>query len=185
MIPRPALSFLALLALSAPALAQTMPNPANTLAQGGKLVARATPDQWQASKLSGVKIYGPDESEIGSVKDVVLARNGQALAVVVSTGGVLGVGAKDIGIPFSVIQWSDQPRETGTMSRNVSSSSLATKPANANAPGENQSTAAGTGTGGDQGPTNAPKFYPDHGNVSLTKADVQNAPAFEYSAGVK
>lgn len=184
MIARSAL-LLAALTLPAPALAQTMPNPANTMAPDGKLVARATPDQWQVSKLSGVKIYGPDEKEIGTVKDVVLARTGQALTVVVSTGGVLGVGGKDIGVPFSAVQWSDQPRETGTMSRNVSSSSLATKPANANAPGENASTAAGTGTGGDAGPSNAPKFYPDHGDVSLTKADIDKAPAFEYSAGVK
>ena len=56
---------------------------------------------WRASKLIGTAIMGPDNTKIGDVNDVLLDNNGNAHAVVIGVGGFLGVGEKDVAVPFN------------------------------------------------------------------------------------
>jgi sporulation protein YlmC with PRC-barrel domain len=59
--------------------------------------------EWRASKLIGASVYGPDDKAIGDVNDVVLTSDGSVEAAVVGVGGFLGVGEKNVAIPFDAL----------------------------------------------------------------------------------
>jgi sporulation protein YlmC with PRC-barrel domain len=60
--------------------------------------------EWRASKLIGAKVYGPDNKSIGEINDIVLAGSGQTQAAVIGVGGFLGVGEKEVAVPFDALQ---------------------------------------------------------------------------------
>jgi sporulation protein YlmC with PRC-barrel domain len=59
---------------------------------------------WRGSKLIGANIYGPDTKSIGDVNDVLIASDGNIRAVVVGVGGFLGVGEKNVALPFDALR---------------------------------------------------------------------------------
>ena len=67
-------------------------------------------NQWRASKLVGVKVVGNDQKKIGSIEDVLLDHDGAAQTVVIGVGGFLGIGAKDVAVPFKTMQWRTEGR---------------------------------------------------------------------------
>ena len=67
--------------------------------------------QWRTPKLIGVDIYGADNKKIGKIDDILMGHDGKAEAVVIGVGGFLGIGKKDVGVPFSAIEWKTEPRK--------------------------------------------------------------------------
>ena len=67
--------------------------------------------QWRAPKLVGVAVYGPDDKQIGKIKDLLIDHNGAAQTIVIGIGGFLGFGTKDVAVPFAAIQWRTEPRK--------------------------------------------------------------------------
>ncbi len=129
--------------------------PATNLAGKGK---------WRGSKLIGVDIYGPDDKKVGDVTELIFDKSGKVEMVTIGVGGFLGIGSKDVAIPFEQVSWSEQPMA-----------------APAPAP------AAGGGTGGTASAPpvaaapKAPAMYPDHGKITLTRDQLKEAPAVTYS----
>jgi putative membrane protein len=74
-------------------------------------IASPGPDHILASDLTGTNVYGSNNEEIGDISDVILDRNGRLVAVVVGVGGFLGIGEKNVAIPFDAIEIS--PRAAG------------------------------------------------------------------------
>ena len=97
-------SFAAALAL-APLL-----SPAAALAQSGPFLAGQGPDLWRASRLVGVDVLGPDGKPVGTVSDVLLDHDGRAVAAVIGVGGFLGLGRKDVALPFASLHFTQEPR---------------------------------------------------------------------------
>jgi sporulation protein YlmC with PRC-barrel domain len=60
--------------------------------------------EWRSSKLVGASVYGPDNKSIGSIDDLILDQKGAIKAAVIGVGGFLGVGQKDVAVPFSALQ---------------------------------------------------------------------------------
>ncbi|MCW5691102.1 MAG: PRC-barrel domain-containing protein [Pseudolabrys sp.] len=58
---------------------------------------------WRGSKLIGASVYGPDNASIGEINDLIVGTDGKITAVVVGVGGFLGVGQKDVALPFENI----------------------------------------------------------------------------------
>jgi sporulation protein YlmC with PRC-barrel domain len=86
-----------------PAAAETRA-PADTGASRGAVNAQK-PDEWLVSKqLKGMSVLGSDGTKLGSVDDVLIARDGSIKALVIGVGGFLGIGAKEIGLPFKAFQ---------------------------------------------------------------------------------
>ena len=56
----------------------------------------------RAEKLIGMTVYDTNGDKVGEVKDILFNEQGQATGVVLSVGGVLGLGAKQVGL-----QWSE------------------------------------------------------------------------------
>jgi sporulation protein YlmC with PRC-barrel domain len=59
-------------------------------------------DEVRADTLIGMTVYDTAGEKVGQVKDILFNENGQATGVVLSVGGVLGLGAKSVGL-----QWSE------------------------------------------------------------------------------
>jgi sporulation protein YlmC with PRC-barrel domain len=51
-----------------------------------------------ANDLIGTTVYGADDANVGSIKDVVLDKSGKIDAIVIDVGGFLGVGAKQVAV---------------------------------------------------------------------------------------
>lgn len=87
------------------AVAQTSPSPgAGGAAQSGPTVTQQRPDQYLASKFRGTDVISPDNQKIGDVTDILFDKNGKIEAYIVSVGGFLGIGAKDIALAPSQFQ---------------------------------------------------------------------------------
>lgn len=63
-------------------------------------------DEFRTSKLVGSKVYNNANENIGSIEDIVLKPDGSMDEVVLSVGGFLGVGSKDVVVPFSALKVS-------------------------------------------------------------------------------
>lgn len=55
-------------------------------------------DQFLASKFKGTDVIGADDQKIGDVSDILFDKDGKIEAYVVSVGGFLGMGAKDVAL---------------------------------------------------------------------------------------
>jgi sporulation protein YlmC with PRC-barrel domain len=91
------------------AMAQTTPSPApapSASAQSGTTgsVTQQKPDQYLASKFRGTDVVGADNQKIGDVTDILFDKNGKIEAYIVSVGGFLGIGAKDVAVEPSKFQ---------------------------------------------------------------------------------
>jgi sporulation protein YlmC with PRC-barrel domain len=53
-------------------------------------------------------VYDPSDSKIGEISDVLVGRDGHVTAFIVSAGGFLGLGEKDVAVPFSAVRATDK-----------------------------------------------------------------------------
>src|SRR5215210_3644772 len=107
--------------LAAPALAQTNPPAAapaptaspNTAAPpmaSGNWMTQEQPGQWRASKLEGVDVYNNADEKIGDISELIIDNSGKIQAVVVGVGGFLGMGERDVAIPYDQVKFVTEPR---------------------------------------------------------------------------
>jgi sporulation protein YlmC with PRC-barrel domain len=69
------------------------------------------PDQVRASKMIGSTVYDVHNRNIGSIKDLVLDKDGKVVLVVVDVGSFLGFGGKYVAVRMSDLN-SDNDRLT-------------------------------------------------------------------------
>ncbi|HEV2550430.1 MAG TPA: PRC-barrel domain-containing protein [Stellaceae bacterium] len=107
-----AVSALALLA--GPALAQTTsPGGAGTRPSTTPPAAAPAPKpmpdplmQEDVSQIKGSAVYGSDDKKIGSVSTVLMKPDSKQIdRFVVTAGGVLGVGGRDVALPSDDFKW--------------------------------------------------------------------------------
>jgi sporulation protein YlmC with PRC-barrel domain len=79
---------------------QAAPAPQADIKPGAKadIVATQKPDQWLASKFKGTDVLGADNKKIGDVSDILFDKSGKIEAYIVSVGGFLGMGAKEVAL---------------------------------------------------------------------------------------
>ena len=94
--------------------AGTMTNAAT----GETFLTQQAADEWRATKLVGTTVTGPDNTSIGDVNDLVLEGNGTIKAVVIGVGGFLGIGEKNVAVPFKslVITHAQDSEKIGKVS---------------------------------------------------------------------
>jgi sporulation protein YlmC with PRC-barrel domain len=199
-----AASLAATVLMASTALAQTT---APTQPAGpGQVMTQMPPDLMRGSQLMGIDVYGADNQKIGDIDEVLVDRQGKIHGLVVGVGGFLGIGQKDVAIPFDQIQWMSNQEVQASSNRNQGGESgtntaggvtvPSTATGGASQPATTGSTAAG-GTGGMTGGTapagntagggatagsGSDPNTPARAMVKMTKADLQNAPEFRYSA---
>jgi sporulation protein YlmC with PRC-barrel domain len=57
----------------------------------------------RADQIIGMTVYNAAGEKVGTVHDILLDKEGKATGVVLSVGGVLGVGAKSVGLTWKEI----------------------------------------------------------------------------------
>lgn len=94
----------ALLAVSGPALAQTM-SPANAPATTGAAaparVNHVMSGQIRFTDMNGATVYDGQNNKVGDISNVILDKDGRVAAVVIKTGAFLGIGGKNVAISMS------------------------------------------------------------------------------------
>lgn len=73
-------------------------------------------DQVRASKMLGSTVYDVQNRDIGSVKDLIIDKDGRVDAAVVDVGTFLGMGGKYVAVPLSAIK-TDNNRLTLDMTK--------------------------------------------------------------------
>lgn len=89
-----------------------MPQQGATSAQKPGFVQKQESNEWRGSKLVGSSVYGPDNQSIGLISDVIIDGSGKVKAAVVGVGGFLGVGQKDVAIPFEALRITRRPNSS-------------------------------------------------------------------------
>lgn len=171
-----------------PALAQTGTAPASppsaaspaspgvSSTASGQFMTEQSLSQWRASKLVGVDIYGADNQKIGDINEVLLNKDGMAEAIVIGVGGFLGIGEKNVAVPFKSLEWRTEPRATtGTTVPDATGTATG-----APVPGT-----TATAPRADPAIVEARQGYPDRAVLRMTRADLQNAPAFRYASDTR
>jgi len=49
-------------------------------------------------------VYDPSDNKVGEIMDVLLDKEGKATALIIGVGGFLGMGEKDVAVPFNAVQ---------------------------------------------------------------------------------
>jgi sporulation protein YlmC with PRC-barrel domain len=131
---------------------------------GDPFIKQQEINQWRASKLVGVAVMGADQKKIGKIEDVLVDHDGNAQTIVISVGGFLGIGSKDVAVPFKTMKWQTEGR------------TIAAGPPAASTTGGAPATVKT-----DPAATEANQGYPDVAMLDMTKAQLQSAPDFQYA----
>ena len=67
------------------------------------IIPAQSADQVRAKTMIGMNVYDTNGDKVGEVKDILFDKDGKATGVVLSVGGVLGLGAKDVGLQWSQV----------------------------------------------------------------------------------
>jgi sporulation protein YlmC with PRC-barrel domain len=68
-------------------------------------------------------VYDPSDAKIGEISDVLVSKDGKVEAFIVSVGGFLGIGQKDVAVPFSAVRATEK-NGTWYLSMNATKDSL-------------------------------------------------------------
>ena len=129
-----------------PALAQPAGSPAPAAANA---VTQQQPGQWLAENILGNSVYNQQNQRIGDLNDLVIGPDGRVVAFVVGVGGFLGIGERDVAIPFEQVQMRrvDDTHGTGDTADRGSAAYPGTTPGTAGGPGPTDTTAGPGSTG--------------------------------------
>jgi sporulation protein YlmC with PRC-barrel domain len=192
--------------IATPALAQSSPPTApSPQTSAGGWVTQLQSDQWQASKLEGLNVYSSNNGDkIGDINELIFDSSGKVQAVVIGVGGYLGIGERDVAVPFDQIKLVNEPRGTATGTTtgearlagtspgggtvaSPAATGTAAVPAGPNSPGPSTTAPNNTPAPGASGalgtgqaaPTRSGST-PDHAVLlmSVTKDELRTAPEF-------
>ena len=77
-------------------------------------LAQQSADQISAKTYIGQSVYNGQNESIGSINDLILQKQGGVVAAVVGVGGFLGMGQKNVAVPFDKIS-ATQNAQDGTI----------------------------------------------------------------------
>jgi sporulation protein YlmC with PRC-barrel domain len=149
--------------MSSVAFAQTVElkfAPTATNVATTKWMTEEATGQWRASKMIGLNVYNSVSEKIGTISELIVDQSGKLEAVVVGARGFLGIGERDVAVPYSQIEWSYQP---------AASSGIGIP-----------STTTGAASTASQSSENT-RSYPDHALLNMSADQLKAAPAFKFS----
>jgi hypothetical protein len=175
--------------------------------RSGAFITSVPPHLLRVSKVLGIGVIGSDPVRIGKVDDLVMDQDGHAIAVVIATGGFLGMGEKRVGVPYGSVLWNTASDARGVSSTDVVTAGAGTKTIsaeegtqrmpgaqvssstyNAQNIGQSGSTDPAQGGAAPAKPADSPATElvvgpgggAEHALVRLTQSDLKAAPAFRY-----
>jgi sporulation protein YlmC with PRC-barrel domain len=70
----------------------------------GEAMKAAPAEGWTVTNYYKQSVYDTKQNEIGKVDDVLLDKQGKVSALIVGVGGFLGIGEKDVAVPFAAVK---------------------------------------------------------------------------------
>lgn len=137
----------------------------------GQFMTQMQANQMTASDLIGTRVVSANNESIGDINDVIVDRNGQVMAAVVGVGGFLGIGEKDVAVPFNSLEFANAQQAQAMDGAN---NSVTTTGSTAAGTTGNAGTATTTTTS-----NSASANEPERVVLRMTKAELQAAPAFD------
>ena len=153
----------------------------------------AQPGQMMASDLRGSNVYGANNENVGDIKDILLERDGRVAAMVIGVGGFLGIGEKNVALPFEAFDFTSGAASASASGAQTGASGAATstqrEPQTTGTVGGERSTAPSSSSSastssasGQRGSMGAMK--PERIVLkNMTKADLEAAPSFGQQSG--
>lgn len=96
----------ALFAISASTAAYAQ-QPAPTTAGPAEIFARL-PAGTTVTNFYKQSVYDPSDNKIGEIDDALIDKEGRVTAIIIGVGGFLGIGEKDVAVPFSSVRASEK-----------------------------------------------------------------------------
>jgi sporulation protein YlmC with PRC-barrel domain len=93
------------ISIAIPFALAVLANPVPGLAQVGKdnFVTVQPAGQWLASQFMGQPVTNGAGDNIGSISDLLFDKSGRVANVVIGVGGFLGIGEKDVALPYTAL----------------------------------------------------------------------------------
>ncbi|HSD93296.1 MAG TPA: DUF4142 domain-containing protein [Methyloceanibacter sp.] len=123
-------------------------------------VTRQATNDWSAEALIGRTVENTNGDNLGEINNVIINEKGDVEAVIIGVGGFLGIGEKDVGVPFKALEFRTEA--------------------------EMQRSEDGTAKETDERRTDArdARFDAEHGDIVIvlatTKEDLEAAPDFAW-----
>lgn len=70
-----------------------------------KYLTRQSPTDWTAEALIGRTVENAQGENLGEINNVIINQKGAVVAVVIGVGGFLGIGEKNVGVPFDELEF--------------------------------------------------------------------------------
>ena len=64
----------------------------------------------RSETLIGATVFSPDGEKVGTVKDILFDTSGKATGLVLSVGGIMGLGAKSVGLTWEEVDVQPDPK---------------------------------------------------------------------------
>lgn len=78
--------------------------PAVVPAATGSYATMQSASDWRSSKVVGLNVYNSKNEKIGDINDLIIGSNGAVTHAIVGVGGFLGIGEKNVAIPFASVK---------------------------------------------------------------------------------
>jgi sporulation protein YlmC with PRC-barrel domain len=148
----------------------------NTSAANTTFIDKQETGLVRAPKLVGVAVYDSNNKSVGKVADILLDKSGAVKAVVIGVGGFLGIGSKDVAVPYDAVHWQTEERTVAT-----------NEPPPGGTPGQTGAMNAPMDKAGatkkiDAAETEAYQGYPDRAVVDVSQDQLKAAPEFKYAS---
>jgi sporulation protein YlmC with PRC-barrel domain len=85
-------------------------------------------DQMSVNRLIGMSVYNAGDEDLGDVNDVIVDKTGNPSVAVIGVGGFLGIGEKNVGVPFERLQFAMNKDNTQIARLDVPRESLESAP---------------------------------------------------------
>jgi hypothetical protein len=79
-----------------------------TVTVQGQVLNTLPADSTTVTNYYKQNVYDPSDAKIGEITDVLVGKAGKVEAFIVSVGGFLGVGEKDVAVPFSAVHGTEK-----------------------------------------------------------------------------
>jgi sporulation protein YlmC with PRC-barrel domain len=94
----------ALLALMTTVASAQAPAPRQSPGPAAQIMTSVPSDSATVTHWYKQSIYDPSDNKIGEIMDVLVDKSGKVTALIIGVGGFLGMGEKDVAVPFDAVK---------------------------------------------------------------------------------
>lgn len=117
------------MAIAAPALAEDTKTPKAASPEASvSFVTVAAAEDRRTSEWIGAPVKNANDETVGDINDFVMGSDGKITAIVAGVGGFLGLGEKNVGLPFDSVELSQTSDGKRVAMVNVSKDELMNAP---------------------------------------------------------